>query len=44
MIAVVPLYWAAWPFETGAYKTHIRQKEELTDEQRDDLARLRSRS
>lgn len=37
-LAVVP-YWAAWPFETMLLpKTHIRRLEELTYEQRDDLA------
>lgn len=37
-IAVVP-YWAAWPFETMLMpKTHVRRMNELTDEQRDDLA------
>lgn len=38
-LAVVP-YWAAWPFETMLLpKTHIRRMSELSDEQRDDLAR-----
>ncbi|AJR09014.1 UDP-glucose--hexose-1-phosphate uridylyltransferase [Photobacterium gaetbulicola] len=37
-IAVVP-YWAAWPFETMLMpKAHIRRMNDLTDEQRDDLA------
>ena len=37
-VAVVP-YWAAWPFETMLLpKTHIRRMNELTPEQRDDLA------
>lgn len=37
-LAVVP-YWAAWPFETMLMpKVHIRRINELTDEQRDDLA------
>lgn len=37
-IAVVP-YWAAWPFETMLMpKVHIRRMNDLTDEQRDDLA------
>ncbi|GLO61457.1 galactose-1-phosphate uridylyltransferase [Vibrio sp. MACH09] len=37
-IAVVP-YWAAWPFETMLMpKTHIPRMNDLTSEQRDDLA------
>jgi len=37
-IAVVP-YWAAWPFETMLLpKVHVRRMNELSDEQRDDLA------
>ncbi len=37
-IAVVP-YWAAWPFETMLMpKTHVRRMDDLSDEQRDDLA------
>jgi len=37
-LAVVP-YWAAWPFEIMLLpKTHIRRMDELSDEQRDDLA------
>lgn len=37
-LAVVP-YWAAWPYETMLLpKVHVRRMNELTDEQRDDLA------
>ncbi|CAQ82632.1 MULTISPECIES: UDP-glucose--hexose-1-phosphate uridylyltransferase [Photorhabdus] len=37
-LAVVP-YWAAWPYETMLLpKSHVRRMNELTDEQRDDLA------
>ncbi|WP_394153654.1 UDP-glucose--hexose-1-phosphate uridylyltransferase [Vibrio maritimus] len=37
-LAVVP-YWAAWPFETMLLpKTHIRRMNELSEEQKDDLA------
>ncbi|MCC8463313.1 UDP-glucose--hexose-1-phosphate uridylyltransferase [Photorhabdus bodei] len=37
-LAVVP-YWAAWPYETMLLpKVHIRRMNELTDEQRNDLA------
>lgn len=37
-LAVVP-YWAAWPYETMLMpKDHIRRMNELSDEQRDDLA------
>ncbi|MGR5062298.1 UDP-glucose--hexose-1-phosphate uridylyltransferase [Photobacterium sp. DNB22_13_2] len=37
-IAVVP-YWAAWPFETMLMpKIHVRRMNDLTEEQRDDLA------
>ncbi|KUI97333.1 UDP-glucose--hexose-1-phosphate uridylyltransferase [Vibrio sp. MEBiC08052] len=37
-LAVVP-FWAVWPYETLLLpKTHVRRMNELTDEQRDDLA------
>ncbi|MGB2079317.1 MAG: UDP-glucose--hexose-1-phosphate uridylyltransferase [Vibrio sp.] len=37
-VALVP-YWAAWPFETMLLpKVHIKRMNDLTDEQRDDLA------